>query len=48
MAIKISPENSYFWKMKGIALRKYGKYQESIVHFEKALLLDPNDITIQN
>ena len=34
--------------MKGIALRKYGKYQESIFNFDKALLLDPNDISIQN
>ena len=48
MAIKISPNNSYIWKMKGIALREYGKYQESIVHFDKAFILDPDNITIHN
>lgn len=48
-AIELVPKNATECKKKAFALHVLGEYKEAIVHYDKAIALDPNDnVTIFN
>ncbi len=48
LATSIDPLNPPSWNNEGVVLRALGRYQEALVRFDKALLLDPNNEEAQN
>ena len=44
-AIKLEPNNSYFYYKKGLAYEKIGKYEEAVNNYNKAIKLEPDDVS---
>ena len=45
-ALELAPDNPVYLQNRACCLRSLGRYEESLVYFEKALKLDPNNIQI--
>jgi tetratricopeptide (TPR) repeat protein len=47
-AIELNPNDAINYNNRGVALYKFGRYQQSIKDFNRAIHLDPNDLYAYN